>query len=209
MISPGLRDPETPPKRQDQGGGGGEGPRVEQKRQRGGDGEERAPDGAARELVRDQLRGEEAPVRLLQLLLRDDGGHDRQGGVGEEGLGGSQKKVHGVQQRQRGPVGQHGEPQNTQERTPEQVHGPHRQPAVHPVHEGAAREREEQPGELLGDDETSDEDGIPGQRRREKGAGDERDPITQVGDRARRPQLPVLGAEGTTGHSLPSRSPGH
>jgi hypothetical protein len=66
--------------------GDGERSRVEEERS-GGDGrEEHAPAGRTDEFLGADLDDEEATVRLFQLLSRHDRGHERDGGVVEEGL---------------------------------------------------------------------------------------------------------------------------
>ncbi len=65
-------------------------------------------------------------------------------------------------------------------------------------------QREQQPREVLDEDRPGNQERITRQARREQRGGDERYTVPQVGDRARRPELLVLGSEAACHPTLPT-----
>jgi hypothetical protein len=191
----GPLDPEPAAHGRDQGGRGRERPGVQQDRHRGGGREQQPAQGRGDQLVGHHLDAQEAAVGRGQPVLGHHGGHDRDGRVVEQGLGGAEGEEHPVQQRQGGGVGEHGHPEQADGRTADGVDPHHQQTAVQPVDQGPADQREQQPGEPLGVGQAGDQPRVAGQGGGQQRPGDQGGAVAQVGDGTGRPQFGEVGPE--------------
>jgi hypothetical protein len=194
-LALGPLDPEPAAHGRDQGGRGREGPGVEQERDRGGGGEQPPAQGRGDQLVGHHLGAKQAAVGPGQPVLGHHGGQDRDGRVVEQGLGRAEGEEDRVQQGQGGGVGEHGHPEQADGDTAGGVDPDHQPAAVQPVDQGPADQREQQPGEPLGDGQAGDQPRVAGQGGGQQRPGDQGDAVAQVGDGVGRPQSGEVGPE--------------
>jgi hypothetical protein len=92
-------------------------------------------------------------------------------------------------------VQQHGQAEQADGQGVAGVDRHHHPAAVQPVDQRPADQREEQPGEALGDDQAGDQAGVAGQGGGQQRPGDQGDAVAQVGDGVGRPQFGDVGSE--------------
>lgn len=88
--------------------------------------------------------------------------------------------------------------QRPDRRSPEQIDDHDEAARLQPVHQRPAEQREDQPGQLLGEKRTGDQQPIMGNARRQERPSRDGDPITGHRHRVGHPQPPVIASERTT-----------
>jgi hypothetical protein len=131
---------------QQQGGERGRCP-AEGERPGQGGGEQDAGEGAAEEVVGDDLAAQQAAVGALKVLAADDGGQQRLGGVVGHHLREAEHEGAGVQQGQRHRVQRDQQRQRGDERRAGGVHRDHHAAPVEAVGQCPGGEAEQQPGQ--------------------------------------------------------------
>ncbi len=166
----------------------------------GADGEEEGADGGARHFVEDGLGGDQRPVGRFQTSRAGRGEHrDRRlrSGVDED-LAQPEQEGGGVEHRQREVAG--GDPHR--QGPHHQAAGDlpeHHQPAAvdavdhHPGHRPGQHHGQEGQRPRHGDGQR-----LPGDRNRRQRERRQRHAVTEVGERRRRPEAPVVGGEPLT-----------
>ena len=148
-----------------------------------------------RELVGDDLAAVHAAVRGRELRGRHEPGQERLRRVVEERLRDAHGQEDGVEHREPDRVGA-GQHRDERERGgTEEVGAHHHPPPVPAVDQRARDEREQQPGEPLGDRQPGDLPRVVRQVRGEQGTRRQRHPVAQVRDRRGGPQARVRAAE--------------
>ena len=186
---------------------------VDPQRHRDRHGEQPRTDRCAEEDVAHALGGREQAVAPLELTPGHDSGKHRPGGAVVDGLGTPEQERDGVQDRQRGVAGDHGDGEYADHHAAERVGAGHRRTTVHPVHQRARRKGEQQPGQERERAEDRDRHRVAGQRRGEQRQGGLEDPVGEVRGAARGEQPPERRAQpdrclGLRGHGWASCSVG-
>nr|WP_281388707.1 hypothetical protein [Kribbella qitaiheensis] len=173
----------------------GERDRIQDERHAIAEGEEKCADRWAAELVEERAGRIEPGVCFTELRFRHRGEEQCAGCVVREGFRSTEQEQRQIDGPQRRMVQQDGESERADHDGAKGVGGNDHQPAVEPVHQGAAEQGEQEPGELLDEGGSADRGRFVGDRGNEKRPGGEHRTVTEVGDGRGGPDLAEVRPE--------------